>query len=394
MMAAAFCTFALIYCVQPLLPMLAAEFKTNPATSSLALSVTTFVLAFSIVAAGLWADAFDRKSFMGWSLVIAAVLSIGTALAQTFYSLLITRALCGLALGGLPAVAMAYIGEEIDPRSSGQAMGLYVSGTALGGMSGRLWAGVLSDLLSWRWAIGIIGVFGLFAGALFWLLLPPGRHSVRRTPSFDESYDALLGLARDAGMRWLFLVAFLLMGSFVSVYNYLGFRLMATPYNLSPSSIGLLFVVYVVGMFSSAWAGRLAGRHGPWSVLWIMVSTMLGGILLTIFRPLWVIIGGVSAVTFGFFGGHAVASGWVTRRAGKHKALGSSLYLFAYYAGSSLIGSSVGVCWARKGWTGVFLAVGGLVVFALFISRRLMRLQSSQRVKFALVENELPHSLD
>lgn len=373
MIAAAFCTFALIYCVQPLMPVLAADFRISPAVSSLALSVTTLVLAVALLPAGGLAEAFDRKSFMGLALVAAATVSIGTAVAPTFQWLLFTRALAGIALSGLPAVAMAYIGEEVEPRSVGAAMGLYVGGTALGGMSGRLWAGVLCDLLSWRWAIGIVGVFGLIAAGLFWLFLPRSRQFVPRRPRMREQLAALLALMADSGLRSLCAMGFLLLGAFVSVYNYIGFRLVAPPYSLSQSIIGLLFTLYVVGMFSSTWAGRLAGVRGPATVLGMMVAVMGVGVLVTLCAPLWLVLVGVAGVTFGFFGGHAVASGWVARRAGASKALGSSAYLFAYYIGSSAAGPVVGRFWSSHGWPGVAGAVGVLLVVALVVSLRLTR---------------------
>jgi MFS transporter, YNFM family, putative membrane transport protein len=373
MIAAAFCTFALIYCVQPLMPVLAADFRISPAVSSLALSVTTLVLAVALLPAGGLAEAFDRKSFMGLALVCAATVSIGTAVAPTFHWLLFTRALAGVALSGLPAVAMAYIGEEVEPQSVGPAMGLYVGGTALGGMSGRLWAGVLCDLLSWRWAIGIIGVFGLIAVGLFWLFLPRSRQFIPHRPRMREQLAALLALMADSGLRSLFAMGFLLLGAFVSVYNYIGFRLVAPPYHLSQSVIGLLFTLYVVGMFSSTWAGRLAGVRGPATVIGMMVAVMGVGVLVTLCAPLWLVLVGVSGVTFGFFGGHAVASGWVARRAGASKALGSSAYLFAYYIGSSAAGSVVGKFWSSHGWPGVAGAVGVLLVIALVVSLKLTR---------------------
>jgi len=375
LVAAAFCTFALIYCVQPLMPVLAAAFQLSPAASSLALSVTTAVLAVSMLVVGLFSDALGRKRLMGCSLTISALLSIGTALAPSWHLLLVTRALAGIALSGVPAIAMAYVGEEVYPASGGLAMGLYVGGTALGGMSGRLLAGVLCDLFSWRAAIGIIGLLALVAAALFWILLPRSRHFTRRSPNLLQLTATTLSHLRDPGLRWLFLMGFLLMGSFVSVYNYIEFRLVAPPYYLTQSHVGLLFTVYVIGMFSSAWAGKLAGRYGPRAVLWSMIVVMAVGLLVTFARSLPLILVGISLVTFGFFGGHSISSGWVGRRAHQAKALASSLYLFAYYVGSSVVGTLAGICWSIQGWIGVATAVGGLLLIALVVSLRLSRLE-------------------
>lgn len=79
-------------------------------------------------------------------------------------------------------------------------------------------------------------------------------------------------------------------------------------------------------------------------------------------------------MTFGFFGGHSIASSWVGRRAGDNKAQASSLYLFSYYMGSSLAGASGGLFYASHGWNGVAVFVGALVVAGLLIAWRLYRL--------------------
>ncbi len=233
LVAAAFCTFALIYCVQPLMPVLAAVFKVTPAESSLSLSVTTGLLAIGMLASGIASEMLRRKPLMATSLFASALLTLGTAIAPNWHLLLLTRVLVGLAISGLPAVAMAYVSEEIDPASGGLAMGLYIGGTAFGGMTGRLVTGVITDLLSWRWAIGIIGGLAVCGSILFLVLLPPSRQFTPRSPNFEQLKSSLSSHFHDRGLPLLFSMGFLLMGSFISIYNYLGFRLMAPPYYFS-----------------------------------------------------------------------------------------------------------------------------------------------------------------
>jgi YNFM family putative membrane transporter len=367
LVAAAFCTFALIYCVQPLMPLLASVFHVSPAQSSLSLSVTTGLLAVGMLFSGLGSEMLHRKSLMATSLLITASLTIATAFAPTWHLLLTTRLLTGLAICGVPAVAMAYVSEEIDPRSGGLAMGLYIAGNAFGGMSGRLLTGVLTDLLNWRWAIGIIGGLGLIGSSLFLLLLPPSRHFTPRSPDLAELKLSLFGHFKDPGLPLLFSMGFLLMGTFVSVYNYLGFRLMAPPYNFSQTTVGFLFTIYAVGMFSSAWAGDLAVRRGRRLVLMAMVLMMLVGVATTLAHPSWAVLAGLTAMTFGFYAAHAVVSAWVGYRARRAKAVASSFYLFSYYMGSGIVGTYSGTFWSAYGWPGVVGAVGVLLVIALVV---------------------------
>ena len=193
--AAGFTTFALLYCMQPLMPMLATDFQVTPAGSSLSLSLSTGTLAPALVVASSLSEVWGRKRVMLGSLVASTLLTLLIASTHNWTILLISRALVGLALSGVPAVAMAYIAEEMHPATLGRTMGLYIAGNAFGGMFGRVFTGILTDFLGWHWAVAAIGVLGGIASVVFWRLLPafaelqaaglaPGRPGgIARTPS-------------------------------------------------------------------------------------------------------------------------------------------------------------------------------------------------------------------
>ena len=368
---AGFATFAMLYCVQPLLPLLAAHFHVSAASSSLALSLTTLSLAVCLLVSGALAESWGRKPVMVAALGLAAVLGIACAWVEQWSSLLILRALLGLALSGLPALAMAYVGEEFAPESLPAAMGLYIGGTALGGLLGRLLAGLLSDLGGWPWALGGIAGLGLLALGLFVWLLPPSRH-------FTAQPLSLRGLSRNFAMhlgnprlRRLFALAFLLMGGFVALFNYVGFRLAAAPFNLSATVIGLLFVVYLLGILSAGWAGRLVPRFGARQVLLGGIALMLLGVALCSTPWLSAAVAGLALFTLGFFAAHAVASGQVGVHAQGAKAQASALYLCAYYLGSSLVGYLGGYVWEHAGWLALLAVLAALFLLAAVLVRRL-----------------------
>jgi YNFM family putative membrane transporter len=169
----------------------------------------------------------------------------------------------------------------------------------------------------------------------------------------------------------LFLMGFVLMGSFVTLYNYIGYRLLAPPFGLSQTAIGGIFVVYLTGVVASPWSGRMADTFGRGRVVIGSIVIMLCGLLLTTTQSLALIACGIACVTFGFFAGHAVASGWVGRIAKEAKGQAAALYLLAYYLGSSIVGSYGGRVWAAYAWTGVAVLVGGLLVIGILASTRL-----------------------
>ena len=369
-----FATFALLYCVQPMMPLLSKEFSINAAQSSLVLSVSTGLLAIGLLITGPISDRIGRKPVMVFALVCAALSTVVSAVMPSWELVLATRALVGLSLSGLAAVAMTYLSEEIHPQHIGLAMGLYIGGNAIGGMSGRLIAGVLIDFVSWHTAMLVIGGLALAAAVVFWKVLPESRNFRPQPLNPRNLLDGFTQHFRDAGLPWLFLEAFLLMGAFVTLFNYIGYRLLAAPYHMDQAWVGLLSVVYLAGIYSSAQVGALADRLGRRKVFWASILVMASGMLLTLASPLALVIAGMLVFTFGFFGAHSVASSWIGRRALKAKGQASSLYLFCYYAGSSVAGTVGGVFWHYGGWNGIGLFIGALLAVALLVALHLSRL--------------------
>ena len=364
---AGFATFSLLYCPQPLLPTLSRSFAVDAATASLAISLATACLALSIVAAAALSDLKGRKAVMTASLLAASVLNVAAALAPGWESFLVLRALEGMALGGVPAVAMTYLAEETDPDGLGLAMGIYVGATAVGGMAGRVITGVVADASSWRTALLTIGVIGLVDAVLFMILLPASRHYRSRKIDLRQQAAAFHTALADPRLRLVYGFAFLAMGGFVAVYNYAGFRLEAPPYGLDQAQQGSIFTLYLLGTAGSTLAGSLADRLGRAPVLVLGLGVALLGVVSSLFAPLWAVVLGIALVTLGFFAGHGVASGAVGGLAGPNKAQAASLYLLSYYAGSSVLGTLGGRFWTLGPWP-----AGGGFVAALFAAAMML----------------------
>jgi YNFM family putative membrane transporter len=369
-----FATFSLLYCVQPLLPTFAETFGVGAAQSSLSLSISTGFLAVSILCAGAVSERLGRRGLMFASMALAAAFNVAAAFAPNWPMLLLARALEGFALGGVPAVAMAYLAEEIDPAGLGLSMGLYVGGTAFGGMIGRVGMSVLTDLFSWRQAMFAIGVIDLLAAAAFVWLLPASRNfAVRRGLGVAHHIGLWRQHLSDRRLPLVFATACLAMGLFVTVYNYAGFRLMAAPFNLTSTETGLIFSAYLFGIAASSGAGALADRFGRGPVMLAGILVTAIGLLLTLQSMLLWIVVGIIAITIGFFMTHSVASSWVGLLARGAKGHASSLYLLAYYLGSSVLGSAGGWFWERAGWPAVtgfaFVLLFGCFLLAMRLKR-------------------------
>ncbi|EKT63250.1 MFS transporter [Providencia burhodogranariea] len=364
-------TFALLYFVQPILPMLSEDFNVSPATASLSLSLSTGFMALGLLITGPISDAIGRKNVMVIALTSAALFTLLSAFMQSWQGILIARALVGLSLSGVAAVAMTYLSEEIHPSYVALSMGLYISGNSIGGMSGRLVTGVIADFYSWRVAVVLLGSLALIAAIGFWRLLPPSQH-FRASSLKPKSLWVNLRLHfRDKGLPWLFAEGFVLMGGFVTMYNYIGYRLLESPYNLSQATVGFLSIIYLTGTYSASKSGHLTSKFGLAKVLIAALAFMLTGILLTLFANFWIILFGMTVLTTGFFAAHSVASSWVGHRAKRARGQASSLYLFSYYSGSSVAGTVGGIFWLQYGWNGVALFISGMLLIGLLIAYKL-----------------------
>ena len=370
--SAGLATFALLYCVQPILPVLSQEFGVSPAESSFSLSISTGLMAVGLLFTGPLSDAVGRKSVMVVALLLAAIFTLLSAMMTSWHAILIMRALIGLSLSGVAAVGMTYLSEEIHPSVVAFSMGLYISGNSIGGMSGRLLSGVITDFSSWRVAVMAIGCFALASALMFWKILPASRHF---RPASLRPRNLLINFRlhwRDQGLPLLFAEGFLLMGAFVTLFNYIGYRLLSAPWSLSQAVVGLLSVVYLTGSWSSPKAGALTAKYGRGPVMLGATAIMFCGLLITAFTSIWLILVGMMLFAAGFFAAHAVASGWIGARARRAKGQASSLYLFSYYVGSSVAGTLGGVFWHNYGWMGITLFISALLLLALFTGWRLL----------------------
>jgi MFS transporter, YNFM family, putative membrane transport protein len=363
--AAGLATFALLYTPQPLLPLISRGFGVSPAAASLAMSAGTAALALAVIPVSSLSEVCGRRVVMTVSVLAAAVLGLAAPFSVNLPMLIGVRVLQGFALAGMPAAAMAYLAEEVDRSHLGRAMGLYIAGNAIGGLGGRVVAGILATSGGWRVATAGVCALSLACAVVFAVLLPRQAFFTPSAPSLRALGGTLARNLADTGLLRLYLIGFALMGAFVTVYNYLTFRLSAPPFGLSTSVIGALFTVYLAGMYSSTMAGRLADRAGRYGVLAAGVVVAAGGVALTLPASVWWIVAGLVALTAGFFAAHSVASGWVGSRARVAPAQASALYLCLYYIGSSVAGSAGGVFWAHGGWPGVAAFSAALLAVAL-----------------------------
>ncbi|MER6328644.1 MFS transporter [Streptomyces sp. NPDC001034] len=366
-------TFALLYSTQALLPLISDDFGVAASEASWTVAAATGGLALFVLPMSALSERFGRRTVMTASLAVAVAVGLLVPFAPSIGALVALRAVQGAALAGVPASAQAYLAEEVRPRALVTAIGLFVAGNSVGGMSGRVITGWVAQLWGWRVSVGVIGVIAVGCAVAFRLLLPAPRHF--RAGSLRPR--VLLGTVRahlsDPLLRRLYAIGALFMTVFGGVYTVIGYRLTGAPFGLPQGIVGSIFLVYLVGTVSASTAGRLVGRLGRRGALYLAGGTTAAGLLLSLAASLPLVLLGLVLITAGFFAGHAVASSAVSKTATRGRAQASALYQSAYYIGSS-VGSTVGaLAFHANGWPGTvsvgLLAVLGVVTLTVLGSR-------------------------
>jgi predicted MFS family arabinose efflux permease len=368
-------TFAQLYAPQAVLPDICADLDITPDQAALLISTTTMGLAAGVLAWSWLADRVGRLPAMRWSLTTATALGFGVVICPSFPGMLALRILEGMAIGGLAALALTYLQEEVHPAHTPIAAGAYIAATSVGGLSGRIVAAVVASWCDgWRWGVGASALLAAAGTAGLWLSAPRPRGFTPAAPGHGRAVLRLVVThLRSAPMVATFAQGFALQGGFVTIFNYLAFRLREAPFGLSTAVTSMLFLAYATGVWSSRRAGRIASRRGRLPVLLGSTAVMMSGALLTMVPSLPVVIAGLLLLATGFFGAHSTASGWTAAQAHVGRAQATSLYNLFYYVGASVLGWVGGIVFVQAGWSATVGMVAGVGLLAAGVAAAFLR---------------------
>ncbi|NVK43467.1 MAG: MFS transporter [Oceanospirillaceae bacterium] len=370
--------FANVYVTQPLLPMIAADFAISPLQAGWSFTVTTLTLGLSLLFYGPLSDALGRRGIILLTMAGVTVTTLALAFTESYGLLLALRALQGFLLGGLPAIAIAYMGDEFSRRALLLAVGFYISGNTLGGVGGRLVGGFVGEHFGWSQAFAVMACVSAVLLAAVALLLPPSRGFSAKPLRPALMLRDLGGHLRNPLLLGAYLIGGLNFFIFINQYSYATFMLAEAPYGLSAQFLGMLFLTYLSGTVGSALSGRVAQHLSQPLCMALGVLLLMCGTLVTLTPTLGAIIAGFLINSFGFFFAHSTASSWVSRHAEQARASASSLYLVFYYLGASCGGFYLSPFWHGYGWTGVVAASLLILVVTLTLSLLLYRSEMRQ----------------
>lgn len=351
-----FCSFLNLYATQPLLPLFTQIFHASKVEVSLTVSATTIAVALSAPWAGVLADRVGRKRMIVPALLLLSLFTGLTATATGLDALIGWRFMQGLLMAAVFAVSIAYVSEEWAGAGVGAAMAIYVTGNVLGGFSGRVLSGLVTDTLGWRWAFVLLSSLTLLGAIASWLWLPSSRNFMGKK-NIRSSLQAMALHLRNPRLIAAYAVGFNILFSSVAIFTYVNFYLSAAPFNLNTVALGLVFCVYLLGVVITPIAGRWIERLGHRRSLMLAIGMICVGISITLIPQLWMVIVGLAISASGIFVCQSVTTSYVGTTARESRSAATGLYVSAYYVGGSLGAVLPGFFWNLGQWTACVLLI-------------------------------------
>ncbi|ELL0577328.1 MFS transporter [Vibrio cholerae] len=368
-----FLVFCNLYLFQPMLPYLANHFAVSETQINWLFAASTLALSLCLVPWAVTSEAVGRRLVMLTGLFAMPVIGLAMLYAEQFWFLVLTRALMGVALAAFASVAVAYMVEELSPQAFGKAIGGYIAANSLGGITGRIAGGLLTDALGWQHAVVAMAVFTLLGALWVAYLLPVQQHFKPQRGLFFHHNRALVKHLQNRTLWLAMLIGGVNFALFVNLYSVMGFRLVAEPYSLPIGIASLIFVCYLAGTLSSKLTANWNRRFSaiPGMMLGALIS--MAGMLIALIEAIPAMLAGLILISFGAFFTHTLAYAWVSQKATQAKATATALYLVHYYIGGSLGGFYLLYCWQHGGWEMVTLGGLGLYFILFILGWRLSR---------------------
>lgn len=352
-----------------MLPLLARVFHASKAGVGMTVSAATLGVALSAPVFGVLAERMARKRVILASLLGVTLPTLLAATSTSLGQLIFWRFLQGITVPGIIAVTITYIGEEWPAERLALIMSFYVSGTALGGFLGRMTSGLLADHFNWRVSFVVLGVASLVGAAAVALWLPGGRRRPPVPPAGENPLRQSLALFGNRRLVATFAVGFNVLFSLVGVFTWITFHLSDAPFHLSTTALSELFLVYLIGLVVTPFAGWLITRVGLRTGIGGAILCSITGVLLTLAPWLAVVIAGLALLSTGVFIAQTASSSHlrVAAPAGA-RVTAAGLYLTCYYLGGAAAGVAPGLFWAWGGWRASVVFIVVMQVLALSIA--------------------------
>ncbi|WP_232012656.1 MFS transporter [Vibrio aphrogenes] len=356
-----FISFCNLYLFQPLLPLIAIHYQVSATHVNWVLAAATLTLALSLLPWAIYSEKIGRRKIMLLSLYASPVAGLAILVSDQLPLLIASRALMGIALSGYISVAVAYMAEEFSPKVFLMAVGSYIGANSLGGITGRIYGGIIGEWLGWQSAVLGMTLLSLLVAVWVTLWVPPQQHFQAKDTRLSRHIKDAMQHLQTPHLWFAMLIGGLNFALFVNLYTVMGFRLVAAPFSLPVGLVSLIFLCYLTGTLTSKLSGQWSLRYPSTNGMILGTIVSFIGMMVALIPHLYAMFTALILISGGAFFTHSLAYAWVSAKAQQAKASATALYLVHYYAGGSLGGFYLIYCWQHGGWN--MVALGGTVLY-------------------------------
>lgn len=367
-----FFAFLQVYSVQAILPVLMTDLKATEVQAGMAVGATVLAIALISPFMGMLSDAVGRKPFIVGSLLMLALPTALIGMASSIHEVIFWRFLQGVSVPGITVVLIAYISEEYSSKLA-TMMSLYVSGTVLGGFSGRFFAGHLEHFIGWRYGYAVMAICTLIGAIWAYKSLPRSQNFII-SENFRTAFATLFSHAKNPHVICSGFLGACVLFSLVGCFTFINLHLSESPYLLTPADLANIFAIYLIGMVITPLSARVVTRFGMTSTILLAILVSITGLLMTLFMPLSVVIVGLTLMSSGVFITQSATISYLTSHVSEGRSLASGLYYMGYYGGGFIGAWACALAYAQGKWlwtVGLILVVQliALGVVTLFMRK-------------------------
>ena len=366
--AMAFLTVVDLFAAQAVLPSLARAYAVTPAVMGLAVNACTLGMAAASLGVALVSPRIERRLGILVSLCALVVPTILLAFAPDIATFAALRIMQGLCMASAFTLTLAYLGENCASNVASGAFAAYIAGNVGSNLFGRIASAALVEHFGLSANFIALGLMNLLGGALVLTTIRSAR-----LPAMAAGGSGLRGVRANldrSDMCAAFLIGFCILFAFIGAFTYVNFVLVRAPLDLTPMSLGLVYLVFAPSLATTLTAGSVVQRIGARMALRTGLAIAAAGAPLTLAPSLPPVLFGLTLVGVGTFFAQAVASGYVGRNATEDRGAASGLYLASYFLGG-LVGTAVlGIVFEQWGWRACVAGVLAALAIAAFASRR------------------------
>ncbi len=367
-----FFAFLQVYSVQAILPVLMIDLKATEVQAGMAVGATVLAIALISPFMGMLSDAVGRKPFIVSSLLMLALPTALIGMASSIHEVIFWRFLQGVSVPGITVVLIAYISEEYSSRLTNM-MSLYVSGTVLGGFSGRFFAGHLEHFIGWRYGYIVMAICTLIGAIWAYKSLHRSQNFII-SENFRTAFATLFSHTKNLHVICSGFLGACVLFSLVGCFTFINLHLSESPYLLTPADLANIFAIYLIGMVITPLSTRVVIRFGMTSTILLAILVSITGLLMTLFMPLGIVIMGLTLMSSGVFITQSATISYLTSHVSEGRSLASGLYYMGYYGGGFIGAWACALAYAQGKWlwtVGLILVVQliALGVVTLFMRK-------------------------